>query len=131
MAARIIEQAGFPCCGVTGYGVSVSLLGRPDVGLTTMTEVVMVARYIAQAVTIPVIADADTGFGNAINVMRTVEEFIGAGVAAVHIEDQVAPKRCGHVAGKEVISLDEMTGKIRAADRVRTACGTNSIRIFC
>ena len=131
LAARIIEQAGFPCCGVTGYGVSVSLLGRPDVGLTTMTEVVMVARYIAQAVTIPVIADADTGFGNAINVMRTVEEFIGAGVAAVHIEDQVAPKRCGHVAGKEVISLDEMTGKIRAADRVRTACGTNSIRIFC
>ena len=119
LAARIIEQAGFPCCGVTGYGVSVSLLGRPDVGLTTMTEVVMVARYIAQAVTIPVIADADTGFGNAINVMRTVEEFIGAGVAAVHIEDQVAPKRCGHVAGKEVISLDEMTGKIRAADRVR------------
>src|SRR5271157_5010804 len=108
LAARIIEQAGFPCCGVTGYGVSVSLLGRPDVGLTTMSEVVMVACYIAQAVNIPVIADADTGFGNAINVMRTVEEFIGAGVAAVHIEDQVAPKRCGHVAGKEVISLDEI-----------------------
>ena len=119
LAARIIEQAGFPCCGVTGYGVSVSLLGRPDVGLTTMSEVVMIARYIAGAVDIPVIADADTGFGNAINVMRTVEEFIGAGVAAVHIEDQVAPKRCGHVAGKEVISLEEMAGKIRAADRVR------------
>ena len=85
LSARIIEQAGFPCCGVTGYGVSVSLLGRPDVGLTTMSEVVMVARYIAQAVKIPVIADADTGFGNAINVMRTVEEFIGAGVAAIHI----------------------------------------------
>jgi 2-methylisocitrate lyase-like PEP mutase family enzyme len=119
LSARIIEQAGFPCCGVTGYGVSVSLLGRPDVGLTTMSEVVMVARYIAQAVKIPVIADADTGFGNAINVMRTVEEFIGAGVAAVHIEDQVAPKRCGHVAGKEVIPLAEMAGKVRAADRVR------------
>ena len=119
LAARIIEQAGFTCCGVTGYGVSVSLLGRPDVGLTTMSEVVMVARYIAQAVDIPVIADADTGFGNAINVMRTVEEFIGAGVAAIHIEDQVAPKRCGHVAGKEVIPLAEMVGKIRAADRVR------------
>ena len=119
LAARIIEQAGFQCCGVTGYGVSVSLLGRPDVGLTTMSEVVMVARYIAQAVDIPVIADADTGFGNAINVMRTVEEFIGAGVASIHIEDQVAPKRCGHVAGKEVIPLGEMVGKMRAADRVR------------
>jgi 2-methylisocitrate lyase-like PEP mutase family enzyme len=119
LAARIIEQAGFPCCGMTGYGVSVSLLGRPDVGLTTMSEVVMVARYIASAVGIPVIADADTGFGNAINVMRTVEEFIGAGVAAIHIEDQVAPKRCGHVAGKQVITLEEMVGKVRAADRVR------------
>ena len=119
LAARIIEQAGFPCCGMTGYGVSVSLLGRPDVGLTTMSEVVMVARYIASAVNIPVIADADTGFGNAINVMRTVEEFIGAGVAAIHIEDQVAPRRCGHVAGKQVISLEEMAGKIRAADRRR------------
>jgi len=119
LAARIIEQAGFPCCGVTGYGVSVSLLGKPDVGLTTMSEIVMVARYIASAVSIPVIADADTGFGNAINVMRTVEEFIAAGVAAIHVEDQVAPKRCGHVAGKQVIPLDEMIGKVRAADRVR------------
>src|SRR5688500_8257588 len=91
LSAMIIEQAGFPCCGVTGYGVSVSLLGKPDVGLTTMTEIVMVARYIAAAVKIPVIADADTGFGNAINVLRTVEEFIGAGVAAIHVEDQVAP----------------------------------------
>src|SRR5688500_7540210 len=119
LSARIIEQAGFPCCGVTGYGVSVSLLGKPDVGLTTMTEIVMVARYIAAAVKIPVIADADTGFGNAINVLRTVEEFIGAGVAAIHVEDQVAPKRCGHVAGKQVIPLEEMVGKIRAADHVR------------
>ena len=119
LSARIIEQAGFPCCGVTGYGVSVSLLGKPDVGLTTMTEIVMVARHIAAAVKIPVIADADTGFGNAINVLRTVEEFIGAGVAAIHVEDQVAPKRCGHVAGKQVIPLEEMVGKIRAADHVR------------
>ncbi len=119
LAARLIERAGFACCGVTGYGVSVSLLGKPDVGLTTMTEIVMMARYIAAAVDIPVIADADTGFGNAINVLRTVEEFIGAGAAAVHIEDQVAPKRCGHVAGKEVITMEEMVGKIRAADHVR------------
>ncbi len=119
LAARIIEQAGFHCCGVTGYGVSVSLLGKPDVGLITASEMVMVSRYIAQAVRIPVIADADTGYGNAINVLRTVEDFIGAGVAAIHIEDQVAPKRCGHVAGKQVIPCDEMVGKLRAADRVR------------
>ena len=119
LAALIIEKAGFPCCGVSGYAVSASLLGKPDVGLITLSEIVMVARYIAARVAIPVIADADTGFGNAINVMRTTADFIGAGAAAIHIEDQVAPKRCGHVAGKEVVSLEEMAGKLRAADRVR------------
>jgi 2-methylisocitrate lyase-like PEP mutase family enzyme len=119
LSAMIIEKAGFPCCGVSGYGVSASLLGKPDVGLITLNEIVMIARYIASAVSIPVIADADTGFGNAINVMRTVEDFIGAGVAAIHIEDQVAPKRCGHVAGKQIIPVEEMAGKLRAADRVR------------
>lgn len=119
LSAKIIEKAGFQCCGVTGYGVSASLLGKPDVGLITLDEIVMVTRYIARAVNIPVIADADTGFGNAINVMRTVEDFITAGAAAIHIEDQVAPKRCGHVAGKQIVSTEEMTGKIRAADRVR------------
>jgi len=119
LSAMIIEKAGFPCCGVSGYGVSASLLGKPDVGLVTLNEIVMIARYIARAVGIPVIADADTGFGNAINVMRTVEDFIGAGVAAIHIEDQVAPKRCGHVAGKQIIPMEEMAGKLRAADRVR------------
>lgn len=119
LSAMIIEKAGFPCCGVTGYGVSASLLGKPDVGLVTLDEIVMIARYIARAVTIPVIADADTGFGNAINVMRTTEDFIAAGVAAIHIEDQVAPKRCGHVAGKQVVPAEEMIGKLRAADRVR------------
>jgi len=119
LSARIIEQAGFSCCGVSGYGVSASLLGKPDVGLLTLDEIVMVARYIVRAVRIPVIADADTGFGNAINVMRTVEDFIGAGVAAIHIEDQVSPKRCGHVAGKQIISTEEMVGKLRAADHVR------------
>jgi 2-methylisocitrate lyase-like PEP mutase family enzyme len=107
LSAKIIEKAGFSCCGVTGYGVSASLLGKPDVGLITLDEIVMITRYIARAVKIPVIADADTGFGNAINVMRTVEDFITAGAAAIHIEDQVAPKRC------------EMVGKLRAADRVR------------
>jgi len=119
LSAMIIEKAGFPCCGVTGYGVSASLLGKPDAGLITLNEIVMISRYIAAAVKIPVIADADTGFGNAINVMRTVEDFISAGVAAIHIEDQVAPKRCGHVAGKQIIAPEEMAGKLRAADRVR------------
>jgi 2-methylisocitrate lyase-like PEP mutase family enzyme len=119
LSAMIIEKAGFQCCGVTGYGVSASLLGKPDVGLITLDEIVMITRYIARAVKIPVIADADTGFGNAINVMRTVEDFITAGAAAIHIEDQVAPKRCGHVAGKQIIATEEMTGKLRAADRVR------------
>jgi 2-methylisocitrate lyase-like PEP mutase family enzyme len=119
LSAMIIEKAGFACCGVTGYGVSASLLGKPDVGLVTLNEIVMMTRYIARAVEIPVIADADTGFGNAINVMRTVEDFITAGAAAIHIEDQVAPKRCGHVAGKQIIAVEEMAGKLRAADRVR------------
>ena len=112
LSAMIIEKAGFPCCGVTGYGVSAALLGKPDVGLLTLDEIVTTTRYITRAVKIPVIADADTGFGNAINVMRTVEDFIGAGAAAIHIEDQVAPKRCGHIAGKQVIALEEMAGKI-------------------
>ena len=119
LSAMIIEKAGFPCCGVTGYGVSASLLGKPDVGLVTLNEIVMITRYIASAVSMPVIADADTGFGNAINVMRTVEDFIAAGAAAIHVEDQVAPKRCGHVAGKQVVPVEEMIGKLRAADRVR------------
>ncbi|HYC44711.1 MAG TPA: isocitrate lyase/PEP mutase family protein [Burkholderiales bacterium] len=119
LSAMIIEKAGFPCVGVTGYSVSAALLGKPDVGLLTLNEIVMMARYTARAVSIPVLADADTGFGNAINVMRTVEDFIVAGVAGIHIEDQVAPKRCGHVAGKQVVPMEEMIGKLRAADRVR------------
>ena len=119
LSARIIEQAGFELMAVTGYGLSASLLGRPDVGLTTMTEVVTASRNIAAAVEVPVFADADTGYGNAINVMRAIEEFIRAGVAGVHLEDQVSPKRCGHVAGKQLISIEEAAGKIRAAAKVR------------
>jgi 2-methylisocitrate lyase-like PEP mutase family enzyme len=119
LSAMIIEKAGFPCVGVTGYSVSAALLGKPDVGLLTLNEIVMMTRYVARAVSIPVLADADTGFGNAINVMRTVEDFIGAGCAGIHIEDQVAPKRCGHVAGKQIVAMEEMVGKIRAADRAR------------
>ena len=119
LSARIIEQAGFKLMGVSGYGISATMLGKPDVGLTTLTEVINVVRNIVSVVKIPVFCDVDTGFGNAINVMRTTEEFIRAGVAGFHMEDQVAPKRCGHVAGKQVISIEEAVGKYRAVDRIR------------
>ena len=119
MGARIIEKTGFNTVYISGYGVSVNHIGRPDVGLATQTEMTDVAGKVASAVSIPVICDADTGYGNAINVMRTVEEFIKSGVAGIHLEDQIAPKRCGHVAGKQVISIEEAAGKIRAAARVR------------
>ena len=91
----------------------------PDAGLATMTEMHMNARYIANAVNVPVIADADNGYGNAVNVVRTVKEYVQTGIAGVHIEDQVIPKRCGHVAGKRVISIEEACGKYRAADYAR------------
>jgi len=113
--ARIIEQAGFKAVYMTGSGAAMDLLGLPDLGFLTMSEMVAHARNIVQATTLPVIADADNGYGNALNVMRTVREYEKAGVAALHIEDQVAPKRCGHFAGKEVISREEMIGKIKAA----------------
>lgn len=119
LSAKIIEAAGFPCCGISGYAVSVSLLGKPDVGFVTANELAMMTHYVTSAVDIPVLVDVDTGFGNAINVMRTTEDFIKAGAAAIHMEDQVAPKRCGHVAGKEVIPIEEAVGKYRAAARVR------------
>ena len=119
LSARILEHVGFPAVYMTGYGTSMSLLGMPDAGLATMSEMHLNARYIAAAVSVPVIADADNGYGNAINVMRTVREYIQTGVAAIHIEDQVMPKRCGHVAGRRVIPLDEAVGKYRAADQVR------------
>jgi isocitrate lyase len=115
MQAMIAEKAGFDLVLMGGYDVSVAFLGLPDVGLITETEMVTNARNIAKAVDIPVIADADTGFGNAINVIRTVEDFEAAGVAAIHIEDQVSPKRCGHLAGKMIIPIEEAVGKIKAA----------------
>ncbi len=115
-AAKIIEQThGFQAVYMTGSGTAMSLLGEPDIGLLTMTEMVNQARYLADAVSLPVIADADTGYGNAINVIRTVREYERAGVAAIHIEDQIAPKKCGHFEGKEVISENEMVGKVKAA----------------
>ncbi len=119
MSAKVLEGAGFDAIYMTGYGTSLSMTGLPDVGLATMSEMVANARYIAGAVRIPLIADADTGFGNAINMIRTVREYIGAGVAGIHIEDQVSPKRCGHVAGRLVIPLEEAVGKIRAAADTR------------
>ncbi|UCE31275.1 MAG: isocitrate lyase/PEP mutase family protein [Burkholderiales bacterium] len=118
-SAQIAQAAGFETVGVSGYSLSATLIGKPDVGLTTMSEVVQVTGYICDAVSIPVMADADTGYGNAINAMRTVQQLIKAGVGGMFIEDQVAPKRCGHVAGKRIIPIDEAVGKYRAAVKVR------------
>ena len=119
LTARILEHAEFPAVYMTGYGTSLSLLGLPDAGLATATEMQLNARYIASAVSVPVIADADDGYGNAVNVLRTVRDYIGTGVAGIHIEDQALPKRCGHVAGRRVIPIAEAVGKYRAADSVR------------
>ena len=121
LTARLIEQAGFPAVYMTGFGTSASLLGRPDIGLLTMSQMVDNARRIAQAVNVPVIADADTGYGNPLNVIRTVQEYELAGVSAIHIEDQVMPKKCGHMENKQVILAAEMTEKIRAAVEARTS----------
>jgi len=114
--ARFVEQAGFEAAYMTGNGVSASLLGRPDVGLVDLSMITSHARRVAAAVDIPVICDADTGYGNAVNVRRTVEEFEAAGVAAIHLEDQASPKRCGQLPGaRPVIELAEAIGKIEAA----------------
>ena len=120
LTAKIIEQVGFEAVYMTGYGQAASHLGKPDVGLLTLTEMVARAANIVEAVNVPVIADADTGFGNAVNVMRTVREYEKAGVAAIQLEDQVAPKKCGHMTGRQVVSKEEMVGKIKAAADVRT-----------
>lgn len=120
LGARLVEDSGFEAVYMTGFGTAASRLGRPDVGLLTMTEMVENARGIVRACQLPVIADADTGYGNAINVVRTVQEFEQAGVAAIHIEDQVSPKRCGHLDGKMVVSVDEMLTKVRAAVAARS-----------
>jgi 2-methylisocitrate lyase-like PEP mutase family enzyme len=114
--ARFVEQAGFEAAYMTGNGVSASLLGSPDVGLVDLTMITAHARRVAACVNIPLICDADTGYGNAVNVRRTVEEFEAAGVAAIHIEDQASPKRCGQLPGaRPVIELAEAVGKIEAA----------------
>jgi 2-methylisocitrate lyase-like PEP mutase family enzyme len=120
LSARLVEEAGFPAVYMTGFGTSAALIGRPDVGLLTMTEMAGNAGRIAACVDIPVIADADTGYGNPLNVIRTVGAYEAAGVAAIHIEDQVAPKKCGHMEGKLVIPPEEMVQKVRAAVEART-----------
>jgi 2,3-dimethylmalate lyase len=123
LGARLVEEAGFDAVYMSGFGTAASRLGRPDVGLLTLTEMADNARRIAQAVEIPVIADADTGYGNPINVIRTVHEYEAAGIAAVHIEDQVTPKKCGHMEGKQLIGADEMVAKVEAAVAARHSPG--------
>ena len=117
--ARQAEQAGFEILFTTGGGIANTLLGAPDIGLTTLSETVAMTRYVTNAVTVPVIADADTGYGNHLNVCRTVRELEDAGVAGLVIEDQVSPKRCGHFEGKRVIPTAEMVEKLLAAARAR------------
>jgi methylisocitrate lyase len=115
LSAKIAARAGFEVIFITGYSLSATLLGEPDFGLLTQTEVVTAAQRICAVVETPVIVDADTGYGNAVNVMRTVQDLIRAGAAGMFLEDQVWPKRCGHMKGKQVISLDEQLKKLKAA----------------
>jgi methylisocitrate lyase len=117
--ARQVERAGFDAVYISGAGMANTTAGVPDIGLLTMTEVVRLAGYIANAVTIPAIVDADAGFGGAENVARTIKELEAAGLAGCHIEDQEFPKRCGHLAGKSLVDLEEMVGKIKAAVAAR------------
>ncbi len=119
LSAKVIEQAGFEAIQVSGYGLAGAFLAKPDVGLLRMKDVLDLTWNIAQAVSIPVMADADTGGGNAINAAWITERLIAMGVAGMNIEDQIFPKRCGHMAGKEVIPAEEMAGKLRACAAVR------------
>jgi 2-methylisocitrate lyase-like PEP mutase family enzyme len=119
LTGRLIEEAGFQAVYASGAGIANAQFGFPDIGLLTMTEMIESIRWIVKSVDIPVIADADTGYGNALNVSRTVEVYEDAGVAALQLEDQITPKRCGHFNGKEVISAEEMVQKINAALKAR------------
>jgi 2-methylisocitrate lyase-like PEP mutase family enzyme len=119
LSARLVEEAGFEAAYLSGGAVARSM-GIPDIGLVTMSETIERAAQVVSAIKIPIIADADTGYGNAVNLVRTVREFERVGVAAIHIEDQITPKRCGHLDGKEVISLREMEMKLAAALKART-----------
>ncbi len=119
LTALLIEQAGFECAYLSGASVAFTRLGRPDIGLTTMTEVANVISNIRERVNIPLIVDGDTGFGNALNVQRTVRLFERMGASGIQLEDQTLPKRCGHLDGKTLVSVREMLGKIRAAQDAR------------
>lgn len=123
LSARLVEAAGFDVVYMTGFGTAAGRLGRPDIGLLDLSEMVDNARRIVAAVDVPVVADADTGYGNAINVIRTVQEYERAGLAALHLEDQIAPKRCGHMDGKTCVPVDEFEAKIRAAVDARSVDG--------
>lgn len=123
LAARLIERAGFEAIYMTGFGATASRLGRPDIGLLTQTEMTTHARDMVRAVDIPIIADADTGYGGPANIARTMEEYAQAGVAAVHLEDQVAPKRCGQLAGIRLIPAEEAARRLRCAIAARGAGG--------
>jgi len=120
LTAKLIQQAGFPAVYMTGAGTSVAQLGYPDLGLATMTDMIANAGSIADILDVPLIADADTGYGGILNVRRTIRQYERAGVAAVHIEDQEMPKRCGHLDDKKVVSTQDMVQKIRAAVDART-----------
>jgi 2-methylisocitrate lyase-like PEP mutase family enzyme len=127
LTARLVELAGFPVVYATGAGISNSQLALADVGLLTMNEMLDQVRKMTGAVKVPVLCDIDTGYGNAVNLYRTVQEFIRAGAAAVQIEDQVIPKKCGHFEGKQLTSFDESVQKIRAAVEAR---GQNDLVII-
>ena len=127
LSARIIEDAGFEAIQVSGFGLAGSLLGKPDVGLVEMKDVLDHTWHIARAVRIPVMADIDTGGGNAMNAADITERLIAMGVAGVNIEDQVFPKRCGHMEGKQVISAEEMAGKVRAMADTRRRLGADIV----
>lgn len=119
LTARVVEQAGFEAVYVSGAGLTNTYLGMPDLGLLSVTELVSHVAAMSEAVSIPLVVDADTGFGNAINVQHTVRQLERAGAAAIQLEDQVSPKKCGHFAGKDVISMQEMVGKVHAAADAR------------
>lgn len=119
LTAKIIEKSGFEALYMTGAGVSISTLGIADVGLTTLSEMLTRVSQISQAVDIPLIADGDTGYGNPLNVYRTVKEYERAGASAIHLEDQVMPKKCGHELGRKLVPVEEMKRKIRAAQDAR------------
>ncbi|HLH25444.1 MAG TPA: oxaloacetate decarboxylase [Chloroflexota bacterium] len=123
LTARLVEEAGFEACYVTGSGIANAQFGIADVGLVSLAEVAQQAARIAAATRLPVVVDADTGYGNPLNVMRTVAELERAGVAAIQLEDQVTPKRCGHFTGKEVIPTEEMIAKLEAAREARGDSG--------